>query len=632
MRIESGSTPAAIDATGDLAKSDATTQDVAVNHALGNDNGDPLSALNQNALTQTALFRRHVPTRPKRQSIKGQAKSKISDEKAGRESAIGKAEESFKQRIGERAHNKQNFHQLMKNIYGDRYDQKTVENLRQRALSGDFSFLPKARFVSDAVLRGNHAAYDAQSGTILLNEKLATNPKQLADYYAEEAGHHLDTFFGQGDAVGDEGQLLRHALAGESLSATEIAAIRAEDDSGTIVVDGKEVAVEFGFFKKVFKGVKKAFKGVAKGFKKVVGGIWDGIKEFGKWLATSTVGQYLVTAALAALSVVTAGVGTAAMVAWEAAKQAAIAVAKSVIIQKVTGAVGKVTGSETLGRIAGAIGSAFAGGKINVSSTAAFTKSAGTVAKDIAVNEAKRVATNEIAERIGSPFLQMAAGYAVNYGIDAAGDYAYGRLTGAGKAAANDDLIKNKESSAGAPTSTETQDGKLFDIGDYGQKALDRVGQVSIGDAIKQLAPKELSGLISTIVGGDVRNFSVADLASAFKQGLNNFEGMSAEDVAAALQDYARNSLESIGEIDSADVARYANAAFDQAGELKVQDLVELSGYDSRLRDPAIAYLARRAKTTSGNLTLNDVFNLIGTTADSGDTDAPTATGKRIAG
>ena len=620
MRIESGSTSPTIADAAETAKSESSVQNTAVANGAESGSDSALAALSQNSLTQTSVFRRHAAPRSKRQDFKARSRTKAQGKPPGRDPAIGRAEEAFKQRIGERAHNRQDFHKMMKSIYGDRYDQKTVEGLRQRALSGDFSFLPKARFVSDAALQGNHAAYDAQSGTILLNEKLAGNPQLLADSYAEEAGHHIDTFFGKGDAVGDEGELLRHALAGRELSAAEIASIRAEDDTGTIIVDGKQIEVEF-FFKKVFKGIKKAFKGIGNAFKKI-----------GTWLATSTIGQFMITAALAALSVVTAGVGTAAMVAWEAAKQAAIAVAKSVIVQQVTGLVGKVTGSETLGRIAGAIGSAFAGGKIDLSSTSTFTRTAGSVAKDIAVNEAKRVAKNEIVDQIGSPFLQMAAGYAVDYGIDTAGDYAHGKLTGSGKRAANDALIRNKESSTNASAAARTPDGQSFDVGVYAKKALHRVGRVNVGDAIEQLAPKELRGLLTTVAGRDINSFTVADLASAVKTGLNNFEGMSAEDVAAAVQDYARNALETAGDIDRADVARYANAAFDQAGKLKVQDLVRLSGYDGSLRDPAIDYLARKSGTTPATLTLNDVIALATGSNDSTELGVQSRVRHRAAG
>jgi hypothetical protein len=277
-------------------------------------------------------------------------------------------------------------------------------------------------------------------------------------------------------------------------------------------------------------------------------------------------------------------------------------------VQKLSGYVGKITGSETLGRIAGAVGSAFAGGKIDVSSTSTFTKTAGAVAKDIAVNETKRVVKNEVLDHIGSPFLQMAAGYAVNYGIDVGADYAYDKLTGPKPSAANDKAAKDSQAKGTSATS-KPQDSQSFDVGVYANKALDRVGEVSIGDAIKQLAPKELRGVLSTIVGGDVRNFTVSDLVSAVKEGLNNFEGMTASDVAAAVQDYVRNTLKSAGNIDSVDIARYTNAAFDQAGKLKVQDLVKLSGYDGGLRDPAIDYLAREAGTSAANLTLTDVIN-----------------------
>lgn len=610
MRIESGSTSPAMAAATEAVATASSAQDAGVITGAESGEDSALAALSQHALTQTSAFRRHAALRPGRQNFKARSRTRPQEKPSGRDPAIGTAEEAFKQRIGERAHNRQEFHKMMKNIYGDRYDQKTVEVLRQRALSGDFSFLPKARFVSDAALQGNHAAYDAQSGTILLNEKLAGNPQLLADSYAEEAGHHIDTFFGKGDAVGDEGELLRHALAGRELSAAEIAAIRAEDDTGTIIVDGKQIQVEF-FFGKIFKGIKKLFKGIGNAFKAI-----------GTWLATSTIGQFLVTAALAALSVVTAGAGTAAMVAWEAAKQAAIAVAKSVIIQKVTGLVGKVTGSETLGRIAGAIGSAFAGGKIDVSSTSTFARTAGSVAKDIAVNEAKRVARNEIVDHTGSPFLQMAAGYAVDHGIEAAGDYAYSKLADPGKRVANDASTRNNEGSVDTSAAARRPDGQSFDVGVYAKKALDRVGKVNVGDVIEQLAPQELRGLWTTIAGRDVSGFTVADLTSAVKAGLDNFERMTAEDVAAAVQDYARNALETVGHIDRAEVARYANAAFDQAGKLKVRDLVQLSGYDGALKDPAINYLARASGTTPAALTLND---LVGLAAGSNDRMQPAA-------
>lgn len=631
MRIESGSTPPALNTGTASDRTDSPAQNANSSAGTIGEGESALAQITQNTAAQAVLRGRQQVLRPKRQSAKKNETAGAKSSGNSRDAAINKAEQEFKQKIGEKAQNKQDFHQMMKNIYGDRYNQKTVENLRQRALSGDFSFLPNVRFVSDTALQGNNGAYDTKSGTILLNEKLAGQANLLAETFAEEAGHHIDTFFGKGDAVGDEGELLRHALAGRELSGAEIAAIRAEDDSGTIVVDGKTIEVEF-FFGKVFKGIKKAFKGIAKGISGVVGGIWDGIKKIGTWIATSAIGQFLVTAALAALSVVTAGVGTAAMIAWEAAKQAAIAVAKSVIVQKVTGLVGKVTGSETLGRIAGAIGSAFAGGKIDLSSTSTFTRTAGAVAKDIAVNEAKRAVKNEVLDNIGSPFLQMAAGYAVDYGVDAGADYAYGKVTGPSAAAANDARLVNKESSGNVSSGGEVPDGQSFDIGDYAQRTLKRVGNLSVADAIKQLAPNELRGVLTTIVGSDVRDFTVSDLVSAFKTGLNDFEGMSSADVAAAVQDYARNAIASAGEIDSADVARYVNAAFNQAGKLKVEDLVALSGYQGGIADPAVEYAAKKLGTTPAELTLNDVIGYAIGGDDGAETDSQQADKHRVAG
>ena len=538
---------------------------------------------------------------------------------ARKDSAIAKAEQTFKARVGERAKDRNAFHQMMKQVYGGRYDEKTVENLRQRALNNDFSFLPKARFVTDATLNGNHAAYDAKSGTILLNERLQSNPQQLADYYAEEAGHHIDTLFGAGDAVGDEGELLRNVLAGNELSQSELAAIKSEDDRGVIMVDGRAVEVEFGLFKKIKKGFKKVTRGIKKGFKKVVGGVkkfagkvWDGIKSAGKWLMTSTVGNLLITGALAALSVVTAGAGTAAMVAWEAAKQAAFAVGRSVLVQKAAGFVAKVTGSETLGRIAGLAGAAVAGGKVDFSSSGSFARTAGAVAKDIAANEAKRIVKNEVVSRIDSPFLQTVAGFAVDKGIDAGANYAYRKAVDYATSTPQETDVKDSSQIA-------TQPKERFSLQAQAEKGLNYVSNVNVGDVAKALAPKELQRVLTVVLSKSAQDFSLGELATAVKQGLNDFRGMSANDIAAAIQDYTESLVRRAGDVDIDDVKRFAQDTLRQAGDLKAQDLVQLLGQGGDRARYSIESLANLANTSPEALTLEDLFRLA-----TGDVAQPT--------
>ncbi len=152
---------------------------------------------------------------------------------------------AFKQEFAAAASDPAAFHALLQSSFGDSYDRTAAEELRQQALRGDFSWLPDVRFVDGETLQGANGAYDAASGTVLLNADLLGNTALLSRTYAEEVGHHLDTLLNGSDAVGDEGEIFRRLLFGEKLSATQLATIRAENDHGTIVVDGKELQVEF---------------------------------------------------------------------------------------------------------------------------------------------------------------------------------------------------------------------------------------------------------------------------------------------------------------------------------------------------------------------------------------------------
>ncbi|MEQ9499509.1 MAG: hypothetical protein RIT81_21670 [Deltaproteobacteria bacterium] len=194
----------------------------------------------------------------------------------------------FKARFGKLARDPAKFEALMKEVYGDDFDRGKAESLRQRALAGDFGWLPKVEVVPDADMNGGRGAYDAKSKTIYLSESTAKDPAKAAAVFAEEVGHHLDTELVAGETRGDEGEHFARRLAGEKLSAAQIAAIRSEDDRGVINVGGRQVEVEFSLFskigkaiggvakkvvsgaKKVFNGAKKVVSGVAK---KVVGGV-----------------------------------------------------------------------------------------------------------------------------------------------------------------------------------------------------------------------------------------------------------------------------------------------------------------------------------------------------------------------
>lgn len=177
---------------------------------------------------------------------------------------VGKAPDvqgAFRKQFGALATDKTTFHAAMRTIFGAGYDAAGAEKYRQQSLGGDFGWLPPVRWVEPGVLGNANGAYDAESGTVFLNRALS--PELAASTYVEEAGHHLDTRLNAKDTPGDEGELFRRVLAGEKLSAAQVARIRTENDKGLLLVDGKAKEVEFwNPFKAIGKAVKSAGKAI----------------------------------------------------------------------------------------------------------------------------------------------------------------------------------------------------------------------------------------------------------------------------------------------------------------------------------------------------------------------------------
>ena len=184
-------------------------------------------------------------------------------------------------RFGALAEDPEAFHQLLRTAFGAGYDARAGESIRQRALRGDTSWMPPVQLVDAETLGGANGAYDARTGTVLLNRDL--DPATLAETYVEEAGHHLDALLNRADARGDEGELFRRLLGGEGLSQDQIETVRAENDHGLITVDGVEVEVEFwNPFKAVGNLVTGAVDAVADGAKAVGSAVVDTLEDVGE--------------------------------------------------------------------------------------------------------------------------------------------------------------------------------------------------------------------------------------------------------------------------------------------------------------------------------------------------------------
>jgi hypothetical protein len=211
-----------------------------------------------------------------------------------------KIQEDFKNRFAELAGNPEKFHSLMKEVYGSNYDRSAAESFRQKALAGDFSWLPKIESQSEQTLQGANGAYDASRNVVYLNDKFMNDPKKAAEIYSEEVGHFLDKQLNKFDTLGDEGEMFRRLLHGEKLTNQQKAEIRAENDHGVIYVNGKATEVEFwNPFKAVKNAVKAVGNTISDGAKAVVGAVSDGAKAVGNAVssAASSVGNWVAGAA-----------------------------------------------------------------------------------------------------------------------------------------------------------------------------------------------------------------------------------------------------------------------------------------------------------------------------------------------
>jgi len=193
---------------------------------------------------------------------------------SGEDKALADITEQFQSRFADNASDHDAFHSLMKKSFGESYDYAKAENIRQQTLDGDFSWMPEIQLVDGATLTSTTGAtglgaYSKENDTIYLSRDLLTeDPVKAEKVLTEEIGHALDARINLADAAGDEGNIFSILSHGGEISEADLQELRSENDSGTIVVDGKEVEVEF-FFKKVFKKVKKAVKKVGKAIKKL---------------------------------------------------------------------------------------------------------------------------------------------------------------------------------------------------------------------------------------------------------------------------------------------------------------------------------------------------------------------------
>lgn len=169
------------------------------------------------------------------------------------------------------AKNPSSFHKMLDNVFGGSYDKTLAEELRTHMVAGDFSWMPVVQVVPYETMPYAAAAYSEKENRVYLNNIILNTPLR-AFAYLEEVGHYLDTMLNEHDTLSDEGEHFMRLVAGQSHRHS----LRPE--TGTIVVDGRTIEVEFGWLDDVWDSVKDTAAWTWDKTRRVLGGS-SGIRD-----------------------------------------------------------------------------------------------------------------------------------------------------------------------------------------------------------------------------------------------------------------------------------------------------------------------------------------------------------------
>ena len=142
-----------------------------------------------------------------------------------------------------------NFLNVFKKSFGNQFNVKQVEEIRQTWMVGDFIHLPDIQIENGAILQGANGVYAASLDKILVSEDFLKRHQNdvaaVTGLLLEEIGHKLDQVLnGNVDSPGDEGAIFRSLVTGQGMSPEILAGLRMQDDQAVITLDGKSIEVE----------------------------------------------------------------------------------------------------------------------------------------------------------------------------------------------------------------------------------------------------------------------------------------------------------------------------------------------------------------------------------------------------
>ncbi|MFN9176465.1 MAG: beta strand repeat-containing protein [Synechocystis sp.] len=134
----------------------------------------------------------------------------------------------------------------LETAFGQGYDAAVADSILSQWKGKDFSQLPTILVLSPTAMNGAQGAYSAANNTIYLSSALLVKGSVTAarNVLLEEFGHYLDAQVNAQDAAGDEGEIWRNLVLNRRMSAAQLETLRAENDFGTVTVNGQAVIVE----------------------------------------------------------------------------------------------------------------------------------------------------------------------------------------------------------------------------------------------------------------------------------------------------------------------------------------------------------------------------------------------------
>jgi hypothetical protein len=140
------------------------------------------------------------------------------------------------------------FADKIEQVFGDNLDPEKLQSLKQDWLTGELIEFPENEIVSQPEIAGGNGAFDQKNAKIYFAQEFleanTKNPDVIADVGLEEYGHFIDSLLNSSDTPGDEGEHFAAVVQGKTLTPTELAAIQAEDDTATVVIDGQTLVIE----------------------------------------------------------------------------------------------------------------------------------------------------------------------------------------------------------------------------------------------------------------------------------------------------------------------------------------------------------------------------------------------------